>query len=119
VSRVRNADEFLLQFQKVRGDYERFFGPHIALFSTERRARSQLKTRVGVDCGVEGKVRRFARSGVSIHTSVAGRACLKRCAPKRRCFAFLAGVQIEGGSKFSGRLLGRHGYKGRSRGGEN
>jgi hypothetical protein len=30
VSRVRNADEFLLRFRKIRDDYERLFGPRTA-----------------------------------------------------------------------------------------
>ena len=29
MSRVRNAGEFRLRFQKISDDYERLFGPHI------------------------------------------------------------------------------------------
>jgi len=41
MSRVRNADEFLIRFRKIQGDYERIFGSRIAKIRSQYAGKSK------------------------------------------------------------------------------
>jgi hypothetical protein len=61
VSRVRNADEFLLQLRKISGDYKRIFGPQVAEI---RKKYTKSDTEKLVDESLEAHNRLYVVNGL-------------------------------------------------------
>lgn len=57
MSRVRNADDFLLQFRKACDDYNRLFGPHVAKVRAEYAKNPVGKPPPSVDESLEAHIR--------------------------------------------------------------
>ena len=64
MSRIRNADEFLLKFRQICGNYERIFGPRIAEI---RQKYASGPERDIVDRNLEARVRVYIVSGEIYH----------------------------------------------------